>query len=304
MNASRFSGIERDAALSLIRTALAEDLGDAVDVTTTALIAETDHATVDVVARENGIVCGLPAADLVFQELDARVCWKSRLNDGDSVEPGTIAASVEGPLRSLLTGERTALNFITHLSGVASLTRRFTDAVAGTSVDILDTRKTLPGYRLLQKYAVRCGGGTNHRMGLFDAILIKDNHLAAWSTPGGDASIAAAIEAARKFISENSAVRTVEVEVDTLEQLAVVLPAVPDIVLLDNMGIDELRRAVAMRNDESPTVRLEASGGITLENVRVIAECGVDRISIGALTHSARALDFGFDWREATKVTS
>jgi nicotinate-nucleotide pyrophosphorylase (carboxylating) len=201
---------------------------------------------------------------------------------------------VTGPIRSLLKGERTVLNFLTQLSGVATLTRQFVDAVAGTKAVILDTRKTWPGYRRLQKYAVRAGGGTNHRMGLYDSTMIKDNHLAAWSS--ARKSIAAAIEQVRSSVPAGI---SIEVEVDTLEQLKEALAGNPDIVLLDNMPPVMLQQAVAVRDRTAPGVLLEASGGVTLERICEIAETGVDRISIGALTHSVIALDIGFDWKQS-----
>lgn len=183
------------------------------------------------------------------------------------------------------------LNFMTHLSGIATLTRRFVDAVRGTRAEVLDTRKTLPGWRLLEKYAVRCGGGTNHRMGLYDGVLIKDNHLAAWTESD---SIAAAVETARQ---RSPAGVSIEVEVDTLDQLSDALRGGPDIVLLDNMDVATLRQAVNIRDHTAPRVLLEASGGVTLETVAAIAQTGVERISVGGLTHSAPALDLAFDWK-------
>ncbi len=194
-------------------------------------------------------------------------------------------------MRKILAFERTALNFLQHLSGVATLTARFVDAVAGTKATILDTRKTLPGWRLLEKYAVRCGGGRNHRIGLYDAILIKDNHLAHFVHRGDP--IAAAVSAARSQASPGT---TVEVEVDSLDQLDKALRCRPDIILVDNFDLDRLREAVRRRDAVPPRIPLEASGGINLETVRAIAETGVDRISVGALTHSAPALDIGLDF--------
>jgi nicotinate-nucleotide pyrophosphorylase (carboxylating) len=204
--------------------------------------------------------------------------------------------SLEGPLRSLLTGERTALNFLTHLSGVATLTRKFVDAIAGTPARILDTRKTLPGWRTLQKYAVRCGGGTNHRLGLYDGCLIKDNHLAGWAVAHPASSVSDAIHRARQRLPAGT---PIEVEVDTLEQLIAALVARPEIVLLDNMDPPALRKAVEIRDATAPEVQLEASGGIALENVAEIAATGIERISVGAITHSAPALDLAFDWDAA-----
>ena len=220
------------------------------------------------------------------------------------VEAGQIVAMVEGPAQKLLTAERPALNLIGRLSGIATLTRRYVDGVAGTKARIYDTRKTTPGLRRLEKYAVRCGGGCNHRQGLFEAILIKDNHLAlgAQSDSGRPGfSPAEAIEEARRFFArkrspEAASASIVEIEVDTLDQLDAVLPAGPDIVLLDNMGPAKLEEAVARRDSVNPAVQLEASGGVNLDTVRAIAESGVDRISVGALTHSAVVLDVALDW--------
>jgi nicotinate-nucleotide pyrophosphorylase (carboxylating) len=308
-----FNSEEREAAERLIRAALAEDLATDGDLTSRALIPEAMRGTVNVVSRADGIVAGLPVAQLVYERLDPAVTWSERVSDGTRVTRGAVMATVAGPLRSLLTGERTALNFLMHLSGVATLTRKFIDAVAGTKVVILDTRKTLPGWRLLEKYAVRAGGGTNHRMSLADGYLIKDNHLAAWrsnkQSPESDHSIAAAVATARRAAPGVP----VEVEVDTLEQLADALAGLPDIVLLDNMDIVTLRECVALRNRLAPHVLLEASGGISLNVGQAgrlphdkkwqsgslpyeIATTGIERISVGAITHSAPALDLAFDW--------
>jgi nicotinate-nucleotide pyrophosphorylase (carboxylating) len=299
---STFGSVERACAMRLITMALLEDLGDGGDLTCQALISPKDRATVNVVARKPGVLAGSPVGRMVFAALDPAITWTARKTDGERLTPGDVIATVTGPLAPLLIGERTMLNFLTHLSGIATLTRRFVDAVAGTDASILDTRKTLPGYRALEKYAVRCGSGANHRMGLYDGVLIKDNHLAAWTalkTPVADApgspSIADAVGTAR----ERSPGVSIEVEVDSLDQLRDALSGSPDIVLLDNMDVTTLRQAVAIRNTMSPSVKLEASGGVTLESVRAIAETGVERISIGALTHSAPALDLAFDWAEA-----
>ena len=290
-----FSEQDRTAAEMLIDLALAEDLHDVGDLTCRALIGEAEQAAVQVVARQAGVLAGTPVAEMVFVKLDPAVKWESHLPDGSRLEPGSMVATVSGPLRAVLTGERTALNFLTHLSGVATLTRKFVDAVAGTNAKILDTRKTHPGYRSLEKYAVRAGGGTNHRMGLFDGILIKDNHLAAWAESGTESTIADAIKQARNSVRKEGI--SIEVEVETLEQLADALSGSPESVLLDNMDVKTLRKAVALRNEEAPNVLLEASGGVRLENVSDIAETGVERISVGALTHSAVALDLAFDWK-------
>ena len=271
---------------------LDEDLRERGDITCLATIPAELQATVNIVSRETGIVSGLPVLPIVFEMLQGSVSWSLLLSDGDAVQRGTVLASITGPVRSLLTGERTVLNFMTHLSGIASRTAEFVERVRGTDAIILDTRKTLPGYRLLQKYAVRCGGGTNHRMGLFDGILIKDNHLAA----RGEASCAEAVADARRFMASLDAKSTIEIEVDSLKQLRDALKERPEIVLLDNMPVEMLREAVAIRDENGPKTLLEASGGVTLQTVRMIAETGVERISVGSLTHSSPALDLGFDW--------
>ena len=267
------------------------------DLTCQALISDQQWATVQVVARTNGVLSGSPIGRLVFSKLDPRVKWEAQQQDGAPLNKGTIVADVTGPVSSLLIGERTMLNFMTHLSGIASTTRKYVDVVQGTRAVVLDTRKTLPGWRILEKYAVRCGGGTNHRMGLYDGVLIKDNHLAAWTL---SSSIAEAVRVAR---SKSPAGVSIEVEVDTIEQLQDALQGRPDIVLLDNMSIDQLRRSVALRDQIDHSVKLEASGGVTLETLRAIAETGVERISVGALTHSAPALDLAFDWAKASTST-
>jgi nicotinate-nucleotide pyrophosphorylase (carboxylating) len=282
----------------LIRLALDEDLQDRGDVTSLATVPEDAHATVNIVCREPGRLCGGVLIDRVYSALcqrsddNAAVDLQVKLPDGAQLEKGSVVASVSGPVRLLLTGERTVLNFLIHLSGIASLTARFVDRATGSDAVILDTRKTLPGYRLLHKYAVRCGGGTNHRMGLFDGMLIKDNHLAA----RGGSSVADAVAAARTYLNDNALDIPVEVEVDTLDQLKDALAQHPEIVLLDNMTPAQLQQAVSSRNDLSPKTLLEASGGVNLETIGCIAGTGVDRISIGALTHSATALDLGYDW--------
>jgi len=284
---------ERQAAEQLVALALAEDLGPARDITSRALIPESRPGTVNVVVRRAGIVAGLPVAEIVLQQLDSAAIFEIQVSDGAKVDAGTIVASVRGAWRTLLASERTVLNFLMHLGGVATRTRQFVDAVAGTKAVILDTRKTLPGWRLLEKYAVRAGGGTNHRIGLFDGCLIKDNHLAAWSEDHPRDSIARAIATARQAIPAGI---PIEVEVDTLEQLREALAGKADIVLLDNMNAATIAKAVGIRDGLAPHVLLEASGGVTLETVGAIAAAGVDRISVGAITHSAPALDMAFDW--------
>lgn len=280
------------AGTTLARMSLNEDLRDVGDVTCLSTISAELQATVQIVARESGVVSGLPLIPIVFRELGSDVTTVVAVQDGDQIHRGTVLASLTGPVRALLTGERTILNFMTHLSGIASRTALFVDAISGTRASILDTRKTLPGYRALQKYAVRCGGGNNHRMGLYDGVLIKDNHLAA----RGDSACASAVADARRFMIASGRNTSIEIEVDTLEQLLDALKEKPEIVLLDNMSPNQLREAVALRDQHGPSTSLEASGGITLQTVRSVAETGVERISIGGLTHSSPALDLGFDW--------
>jgi len=280
---------ETTAADTLVRLALAEDLGAAGDRTSRATIPESTRATAAFVARTEGVVAGLPVAERVCRAVSPELAFSCAVPDGTRTQPGTVLATVLGPLCAILAAERTALNFLQRLSGVASLTKKFVDAAAGTSAKVLDTRKTTPGWRLLEKYAVRAGGGTNHRVGLYDGILIKDNHLAGL---GGD--VRRAVEAARAF--PGNAGLPVEVEVDTLEQLDHALAVRADIVLLDNMSLEQLRAAVARRNAVAPGVLLEASGGVNLATVGAIAATGVDRTSVGALTHSAPALDIGLDY--------
>ncbi|MGI6418410.1 MAG: carboxylating nicotinate-nucleotide diphosphorylase [Thermoguttaceae bacterium] len=291
------------ALRQLVAVMLEEDLGAEGDCTSLALVPEGALGRAAVVARAAGVVAGLKAAEVVLAAVDPSLKWHCQSADGRSVSPDEIVARVEGPARKLLAAERPALNLIGRLSGIATLTRRYVDAVAGTRAGIYDTRKTTPGLRRLEKYAVRCGGGRNHRQGLYEAILIKDNHLALGAGGEGGAAFspAEAVERARRYLRgrqspEAAAARIVEIEVDTLEQLAAVLPVRPDIVLLDNMPCDQLRQAVAQRDACAPGVQLEASGGVDLETVRAIAETGVDRISVGALTHSAVALDVALDW--------
>jgi nicotinate-nucleotide pyrophosphorylase (carboxylating) len=294
--------VEEDCR-QIVRLAVREDLDRMFDWTTLALVPTGVMGRADVVARSPGVICGLRAAKLALGEMDPTVEWTSVVDDGTSVAAGQTVATISGPARSLLSAERILLNLIGRLSGIATLTRKYVDAVAGTRARIYDTRKTTPGWRRLEKYAVRSGGGCNHRTGLFDAILIKDNHLAL-AAALGEARLtpAGAVNKAREFVAlmasgQGSEPLIVEVEVDSLAQLADVLPAGPDIVLLDNMSLEELREAVRRRDAVAPAVELEASGGVNLQTVAAIAATGVDRISSGALTHSAVALDVGLDWR-------
>jgi nicotinate-nucleotide pyrophosphorylase (carboxylating) len=288
-----FNPHEEMACRRLVSIALEEDLGAFRDLTSHAFFAAEARGTAALITRQRGVVSGLPAVALVLAAVDPLCGLEMLIPDGTTVDAGTTLGRIHGPLRSLLTAERTALNFLQHLSGIASLARRFVDAVAGLRCQILDTRKTLPGWRLLEKYAVRCGGGHNHRMGLFDAILVKDNHLAAWRDRAHP--ITDAIAAARALPVQVS----VEIEVDTLEQFDEALAARADVILLDNMPPEQMREAVRRRNATAPQVLLEASGGVNLETVRAIAETGVDRISVGAITHSAPALDIGLDYESS-----
>ncbi len=266
-----------------MRAALREDLGRAGDITTDAIVPAGAVGTARFVAREPGVVSGIFVVERIFAVLDPRVVVAVAVADGGRVSKGTVVATVTGPLRPMLTGERTALNLLSRLSGVASATSRLVEAVAGTRATIVDTRKTTPGLRALEKAAVRDGGGSNHRFGLDDAILIKDNHVAV---AGG---ITAAIDAARRDAGH---LVKIEIEVDTLAQLDEALAARADIILLDNFTLDDLREAVTRTGGRA---LLEASGRIDADTVRGVAETGVDLISSGALTHSARILDFGFD---------
>ncbi|MEM9419023.1 MAG: carboxylating nicotinate-nucleotide diphosphorylase [Planctomycetota bacterium] len=277
----------------LLTVAQFEDLGPAnLDATSALFIDEHTTAEAKVVAREPGTVAGLALLPAIIERYDSTITLQSVAVDGARVEPGDAVAVFNGPLRSVLMLERVALNFLGHLSGVATHTAAFADRIAYTSAKVYDTRKTLPGLRGLQKYAVACGGGGTHRMGLYDAVLVKDNHLAHVPLDEWTNALRAMAERAR---SEIAGLKFVMVEVDTLEQLAQVLPAGVDLVLLDNMPPDILRQAVAMRDQAAPDVQLEASGGVTLESVVAIAESGVDRISVGALTHSSINLDLGLD---------
>ncbi len=267
----------------IVRAALAEDLGRAGDITALACIDADATLTATFGARKAGTIAGLDCARLAVLAMDPDAKFKARIDDGARVEAGTVLAKVTANARALLSAERTALNLLGRLSGVATLTAAYVDAVAGTKARIVDTRKTTPGLRALEKYAVRCGGGVNHRFGLDDAILIKDNHVAAC---GG---VRQAIERARAFAGH---LVKVECEVDSLNQLAEALDAGPDVIMLDNFSIKQLNTAVGMT---AGRVVLEASGGVNLETVKAIAETGVDVISVGALTHSAPVLDIGLD---------
>ena len=271
-----------------IEAALAEDLGLAGDITTDATVPPDATASAVIAARQRGVVSGLPLAEAAFRALDAAMVFNAEITDGMLITRGQSLARISGNARAILTVERVALNFLGQMSGIATLTRAYVNQVVGTTARIVDTRKTTPGLRAFEKYAVRCGGGHNHRSGLFDAILIKDNHIIAAGGP------LAAMRAARDHAGH---MVRIEIEVDTLDQLREVLPLSPDVILLDNMSTDELREAVALA--EGRTL-LEASGGVDLNSVRAIAETGVDVISVGALTHSAPVLDLGLDFQKSS----
>jgi nicotinate-nucleotide pyrophosphorylase (carboxylating) len=279
------AGLDPDHVADVARRALDEDLMGGVDVTSVATVPFDQEGVADIVAREPGVVAGLPVAAAVFElagDDDVSVTYPAA--DGDAVRPGDVVLTATGLARTLLTAERSALNLACHLSGVATQTRRWVDAVAGTKATVLDTRKTTPGLRVLEKYAVRCGGGSGYRMGLSDAAMVKDNHVVA---AGG---VAEAYRLVRSTFPEVP----VEVECDSVEQVRAAIEAGADLLLLDNMTTEQLREAVRATDGRA---RLEASGGLTLDRAREVAETGVDYLSVGALTHSAPVLDLGFDLR-------
>ncbi len=299
-----FQQIEWDASLvadcqALVRLALAEDLGGQQDWTTAGLVPAKRRGTARVVTRGAGMVAGIHVLGLVVEQMQADITVTERVADRQAVEPGTTLAILTGSVRDLLTAERTCLNLLSRLMGIATLTSHYAAAVAGSSAAVYDTRKTTPGWRRLEKYATRCGGARNHRRGLYDAVLIKDNHLAQRGAEAGD--VAGAVREMRQFLAQQQvagANMLIEVEVDGLQQLQDCLAAAPDIVLLDNMSLEQLREAVRLRDSLAPAVELEASGGVTLATIGDIAATGVERISVGALTHSASALDLGLDWAD------
>ncbi len=272
----------------LVRSALAEDVGSG-DVTTLATVPLEASAEAVMAAREPMVLAGLDLAMQTFLQLSAELELERGAQEGEAVDAGGVLLSVKGGARAILTAERVALNFVQRLSGIATLTAQFVSAIQQTSANILDTRKTTPGWRRLEKYAVRCGGGHNHRFGLFDQVLIKDNHLAALRN-----EFANPVEAAVRRARDEFPQLKVEVEADTIEQVEQAVAAGADIILLDNMSLDELRESVRKIAGRATT---EASGGITLANVAAVAQTGVDFISVGALTHSARAVDIGLDFQ-------
>ncbi|MDR1141512.1 MAG: nicotinate-nucleotide diphosphorylase [Planctomycetaceae bacterium] len=301
----------------LLKIAVAEDTGITGDLTSLALVSEQLRGSAVIRSRESGVMAGIQAVAAILKVINPTLLWQPFISDGSSIVPGDKIGQINGQLQSMLIAERLVLNLIGKLSGIATLTEKYVDAAAGTPAKIYDTRKTTLGWRRLEKYAVRCGGGRNHRTGLFDAVLIKDNHLAIGRDGGGQFTPAEAVVQTREFFRLHAdsfhferlpeyepptipqtipLVPIIEIEVDTLEQLQEVLTVRPDIVLLDNMTLPQLIQAVEIRNRLAPEVELEASGGINLKTVSAIAATGVERISVGALTHSATALDFGLDW--------
>ncbi|GAB5460175.1 carboxylating nicotinate-nucleotide diphosphorylase [Hoeflea alexandrii] len=270
-----------------VRAALIEDLGRAGDITSNATIGPEKQARAEMNSREAGIIAGLPLAEAAFRLINPAIRFEALVTDGARVDPGTMIARISGPARGVLSAERVALNYLMHLSGIATYTARFADTISHTKAKVTCTRKTIPGLRALEKYAVRCGGGSSHRYGLDDAILIKDNHIAV---AGG---IAEALTAAKAFAGH---LVKVEIEVDTLEQFAEVLAEGADVCLLDNMGPDMLRAAVAMNAARSGgPITLEASGNVNLDTIRAIAETGIDYISTSKITMAAPTLDIGLD---------
>lgn len=297
--------VEHDFRI-LLNLAIEEDVRGSVDLTTYAVVPETARGKVALCSREEGVLAGMELVSIIM-EFAPDVTWTPFIHDSDPLYPGCKIGVLEGNARQILHIERPLLNFMSRLCGIASLTHfyvEWVDLIEGKKPGIYDTRKTTPGWRLLEKYAIHCGGGKNHRCGLYDAILIKDNHLAlACSELKHDLdeeilfNPSEAIARAKKFLEERKMTQTlIEIEVDSLEQLKIALPELPDIVLLDNMAPPLLRQAVAMRDELAPSVELEASGGVNLKTIGKIAATGVERISVGSLTHAASSLDIGLDW--------
>jgi nicotinate-nucleotide pyrophosphorylase (carboxylating) len=284
------AGLDPDAVAAVVRVAVGEDLLGGVDVTSVATIPADQRSSAVLAARRRGIVAGLPVAAAVFEAVCGDVSFDYLIDDGAVVERGVTLATVAAPTRLLLTAERSALNLLCHLSGVATLTRRWADELVGTPATVRDTRKTTPGLRALEKYAVRCGGGVNHRFGLSDMALVKDNHVAA---AGGIAVAYAQVRALGGSIP-------VEIEVDSLVGLAEAITAGADEVLLDNFTPEQMRAAVRYRDVHGPSVRLEASGGLTVDDAAEVGATGVDFVAVGELTHSAPILDIGLDLVSST----
>ncbi|MDQ6420705.1 carboxylating nicotinate-nucleotide diphosphorylase [Paenibacillus sp. LHD-117] len=277
-----------EALRSQIRSWLAEDIGSG-DITTETTIPAESQSKAVIHVKENGIIAGIPVAKLVFEVVDPSLVFTALVQDGDRVTKGTVIIEVEGRTHSLLTGERIALNLMQRLSGIATKTSAFVAKLQGLSVRLVDTRKTTPGHRLLEKYAVRVGGGANHRFGLYDAVMIKDNHIK------GAGSITAAVQASRSRIPHTM---KIEVETESIEQVEEALACGADIIMLDNMGNERMTEAVQLIKSRSPHVIVEASGGVNLDTIHGIAACGVDVISVGGLTYSFNALDISLDLGE------
>jgi len=300
MDAETLASLDR-----LVELALEEDLRGGTDCTSQSLIPGAVSGSARFVSRDVGVVCGIEVCARILSLGNTDLKLDVSVADGQPVQSGQTIAQLLGDAREILKIERVCLNFLGRLSGIATLTRQFVDAVAGTGAQIHDTRKTTPGWRRLEKYAVKCGGGTNHRMGLYDAVLIKDNHLAMLGqlVPGKAGLVEEAVGRARSWIAEHAESlpqgkkTLVQIEVDNLNQLASALVLKPDMILLDNMSPDLLREAVTLRDKLAPGIELEASGGVNLKTVAAIARTGVDRISVGALTHSATNFDIGLDWQ-------
>ena len=301
--------VTADAALendlrALVRLSIAEDLQRQVDWTTVCLVDDQRSGGCEIVPRQAGVCAGLVTVPWIVDEFDGDLQVELLCEDGQPLVPGQAIARLRGNVRDLLTAERTILNVISRLCGVATLTKEYAEAIADTKTRLYDTRKTTPGWRLLEKYAVNCGGGHNHRRGLYDGFLIKDNHLALGRDDQGPMSASDAAKRALKWRSADvdgmTAPPIVEIEVDSIAQLIDVLPVGPDIVLCDNFKLDDLREAVAIRDRENPAVELEASGNVKIDTIAQIAATGVDRISSGALTHQATWLDLGLDWFDAS----
>ena len=290
-----------DALSQLVRLAIREDLDRTADLTTMAIVPQGIQGSAVILPRVSGVAAGIDLIEAILQELDARITWTQRVGDGELFQPKQPLATLSGETRDLLTCERTILNFLGRLCGIATLTSKYVAKIQGTKSKIYDTRKTTPGWRRLEKYAVRCGGGRNHRMGLFDGILIKDNHLACRAAKDGKLlDPGTAVQTAKAFVASGAyrydSPPMIEIEIDRVSQLESALQGLPDIVLLDNMSCELLRECIRVRDRIAPSVELEASGGVNLDTIENIAKTGVDRISVGALTHSATNLDLGLDW--------
>ncbi|MEM6473256.1 MAG: carboxylating nicotinate-nucleotide diphosphorylase [Planctomycetota bacterium] len=295
--------LERDLRL-LVRLAIAEDLRDAVDWTSICVVGDTSSGACQVTPRCDGVAAGLDLLPWVLDEFDADIRCEVLVNDGAAMASGVPVARLTGNARDILTAERVMLNLLCRLCGVATQTKAFVQAISGTNASVYDTRKTTPGMRLLEKYAVACGGGKNHRRGLYDGFLIKDNHLQLGSRDSDPLPPSEAVNEALRWrggqFERLTAPQIVEVEVDSLQQLRDVLSANPDIVLIDNFDLDEIKAAVSLRNELNSGVELEVSGNVKLDTIGAIAATGVERISSGALIHQATWLDLGLDWYDAT----